>query len=89
MSDFAVRTPQQVAQLLQAFRKARQLTQQDLAQRLGTTQQAVSRLERDATGVSIERVMRALAVLGVELILRDTAAAPRTGAKPRKRGAVW
>jgi transcriptional regulator with XRE-family HTH domain len=74
-----------MAQLLQAFRKERRLTQQDLADRLGTTQQAVSRLEQDATGVSVGRLMKTLAVLGVDLVLHDKEAAGDAGQTARAR----
>lgn len=77
MKDFPVRTPQQLPSLLQSFRKARGLTQADVAQRLGVTQQTLSALERNAESVSVERLMRLLAILEVELTLsvREAAAA--------------
>jgi HTH-type transcriptional regulator/antitoxin HipB len=91
MRDFPVRSPLQMAQLLVAFRKARKLTQRDLAGRLGTTQQAVSRLERDATGVSVDRLMKVLSVLGVELVFHDKepAEGPEPKGRSRRRGVEW
>lgn len=70
MSDYPVRTPEQLPALLQAFRKEAGLTQAEVALRLGVTQQTISALERNAETVSAERLMRLLSILGVELALR-------------------
>lgn len=74
MSDYTVRSAEQLPALLQAFRKSAGLSQADVAARLGVTQQTMSALERNAGSVSTERLMRLLSILGVELVLR--AAAP-------------
>jgi HTH-type transcriptional regulator / antitoxin HipB len=86
MQDFAVRAPSQLGTLIAGFRKARQLSQQALAAKLGSTQQAVSAFERDASPGSVERLMKTLAALDVELVLRDrraSAAAPPGRSKDR------
>ena len=70
MTDFTVRTTSQLPGLLNAFRKTAGLTQRDVAQRLGVTQHTVSAMERNAEAVSAERLMKLLAILGVDLILR-------------------
>lgn len=70
MSDYPVRTPEQLPALLQAFRKDAGLTQAEVALRLGVTQQTISALERNAETVSAERLMRLLSILGVELAFR-------------------
>lgn len=74
MSEFTPRTPQQLPGLLQSFRKACGLTQSEVALRLGVTQQTLSALERNADKVSAARLMALLAVLGVELVLRQQVA---------------
>ena len=77
MSDFVVRTPDQLPALLQAFRKQAGLTQEEAALRLGVTQQTMSALERNAERVSAARLMKLLGLLGVELVLRkDEGPAP-------------
>ena len=97
---FAVRTPGQLPALLQSFRKAAGLTQVEVAARLGVTQQTMSAMERNADSVSVARLMKLLAVLGVELALsqapagapesRAARAAGRTPARPsRPRKAAW
>ena len=70
MSDFTVRTAEQLPALLQGFRKQAGLTQAETALRLGVTQQTLSVLERNAEKVSAVRLMRLLSILGVELVLR-------------------
>ena len=70
MSDFPVRTPEQLPELLRGFRQAAGLTQSEVALRLGVTQQTLSALERHASAVSAGRLMKLLAILGVELVLR-------------------
>lgn len=89
--SFPVRTPEQLPGLLQGFRKAAGLTQAEVAARLGVTQQTLSAMERSAGAVSVARLMKLLAVLGVELALVSRAAA---GKPPGRRsggsgGAAW
>jgi HTH-type transcriptional regulator / antitoxin HipB len=85
MEEFTVRTTEQLPQLLKAFRKAAQLTQADVALRLGVTQQTVSALERNAETVSAARLMKLMNILGVEWVLRARPDAP-SGAPPRAPG---
>lgn len=73
MSDFSVRTAEQLPALLQAFRKQSGLTQAEVALRLGVTQQTLSALERNADKVGAGRLLQLLGILGVELVLRDGA----------------
>lgn len=76
MNDFAVRTPEQLPGLLQGFRKTAGLTQAELAAQLGVTQQTLSAMERNASKVSAERLMKLLQILDVELVLRKRPAEP-------------
>ena len=61
-------------ELIRTARRDAGLTQQSLATRLGTTQSAVARLERDAASPRVDTLRRALAACGREL---DLAARPR------------
>ena len=70
MDEFVVRTSDQLSPLLKAFRKEAKLTQIDVAQRLGVTQQTVSALERNAEAVSAQRLTQLMNILGVEVVLR-------------------
>lgn len=88
MSQYTVRTPEQLPALLKAFRKQAGLTQGQLATRLGITQQTLSALERNARKVSADRLLQLLAILGVEMVLQSRshdadAKAPASG------GAGW
>jgi HTH-type transcriptional regulator / antitoxin HipB len=78
MTDFPVRTPEQLIPIFAAFRKRSGLSQAELAHRIGVGQQTVSQLERNPDKASVERLMRALAELDVELILRVKGTAPDT-----------
>lgn len=55
--------------MLIAFRKENGLTQKEISQRLGVTQQAYARLESNPTSASFERLFRIFSVLGVGLTL--------------------
>lgn len=70
MSDFTVRSPSGLTELLQAFRKQAALKQSEVAERLGVTQQTISALERNADKVSADRLLQLLGVLGVDMVLR-------------------
>lgn len=78
MSDFPVHTAEQLIPLFAAFRKRSGLSQAELAQRLGVGQQTVSQLERHPDKATVERLLRALAELDVELVLRDKKTAVRS-----------
>lgn len=79
MSQYAVRSAEQLPALLKAFRKQAGLTQGQLATRLGMTQQTLSALERNADRVSVDRLLQLLGILGVDMVLqpRDLDANPR------------
>lgn len=69
MSDFTVRTAEQLPALLQAFRKEAGMTQAEAALRLGVTQQTYSALERHAEKMSAGRLLKLLGLMGVDLVL--------------------
>jgi HTH-type transcriptional regulator/antitoxin HipB len=88
VSQYTVRTPEQLPALLKAFRKQAGLTQGQLATRLGMTQQTLSALERNANKASADRLLQLLGILGVDMVLqsRDN----ETGPKSRATGdAGW
>ncbi|ENZ7681725.1 helix-turn-helix transcriptional regulator [Klebsiella aerogenes] len=59
----------QLRPLLIGFRKVNGLTQKDVAERLGVTQQTYARLEANPGSASIERLFKVFTVLGVEIEL--------------------
>jgi HTH-type transcriptional regulator/antitoxin HipB len=72
MTDYVIRHPQQLASLLKALRTQAGLSQTQVAARLGVSHQAVSALERQPEKATVERLMRVLGVLQVDLALRST-----------------
>lgn len=88
MSDYHLRTAEQLSVLLKAFRKESGLTQSEVALRLGVTQQTYSSLERSAETVGVGRLLKLLGILGVELVLSkpDSAAGSPTRVPPPNSG---
>jgi HTH-type transcriptional regulator / antitoxin HipB len=78
MRDFTIRTEDQISMMLQSFRKARGLSQKELADRLGISQQNLSDLERNVAKASAGRLFRLLAALEIELVFRDALATDTT-----------
>lgn len=72
MSSF-VRSPQQLGGVIQQFRKARDWSQTDLAQRAGLRQEMVSKIEAGQPGSRVASIFDLLAALDLEVTL-----APRT-----------
>jgi HTH-type transcriptional regulator/antitoxin HipB len=68
--DYIVQIPAQLAPLLKALRRSRGFTQKKLAEQLGITQQAVHQLEKRPERATIERLIRACTILGVDIVLR-------------------
>lgn len=80
--DYPVKTPEQLAQVLKGVRKDRGLTQTAVASRMRSLQSKISALELHPEKASVERFLRMLSILEVDLILRDR----RT---PRRRSSQW
>ncbi|MDQ0139613.1 helix-turn-helix transcriptional regulator [Cupriavidus necator] len=66
---YAIKTIHQLRPILQGFRKARGMTQAMMAEHLGVRQQTYAELEANPAAVSVERLLKVLRVLGVELVL--------------------
>ena len=66
-NDYPLNTLNQLRPLLIGFRKANGLTQKDLSERLGVTQQTYSRLEANPASASIERLYKVFSILGVKI----------------------
>ena len=71
--DFPVQLSSQLRQLLKSLRKSRQMTQAELARRLGVVQSRVADIERDPGAVSVEQLLQVLAMLGAQMVVRETA----------------
>lgn len=70
--NYPVKTLDQLSLLLKSFRKAKGLTQIDMAGRLGITQQGYAHLESNPAGATLERLFIVLRLLDVEIDLSQT-----------------
>lgn len=66
---YPIKHLKQLRPILIGFRKEKGLTQKEISQRLGVTQQAYARLESNPASASFERLFRVFAILGIELAL--------------------
>jgi HTH-type transcriptional regulator/antitoxin HipB len=84
MDDLTLQLPSQLGPHLRALRRARKMTQSDLAARLGVTQARVAAIEAKPAAVSVGQLMAILAALGVDIALRPRPAtdAVASGALP-------
>jgi len=69
--EYPVRIADQLKSILKAYRTSQGLTQAELSQKMGVTQQAYSLLESAPERASFERILSVLSTLGVEVILRE------------------
>jgi HTH-type transcriptional regulator/antitoxin HipB len=70
--DYPLQLTSQLQQLLKSLRKSRQMTQAQLARHLGVVQSRVADIEREPGSVSVEQLMNVLAMLGAQLVVRQT-----------------
>ena len=63
-TQYALKTLNQLRPVLIGFRKANGLTQKDVSERLGITQQTYARLEANPASAGFERLVRVFSVLG-------------------------
>ena len=68
-----ITTPRQVGEILRGRRKARRVSQHELATKLGISQGRLSILEGDPAGLTLDRLILIAKLLGLELILQDKA----------------
>jgi HTH-type transcriptional regulator/antitoxin HipB len=67
--EYPILTPQQLTTHLRALRKARNLTQAELALRLGLSQSRLGKIERHPETVSLEQLMKTLNLLGARFVI--------------------
>lgn len=78
--DYPLQLTSQLQPLLKSLRKSRQMTQAQLARRLGVVQSRVADIERDPGTVSVDQLVNVLAMLGAQLVVRETAPLTPPGA---------
>ena len=64
-----VLTAMQVGRILQSARKARNLSQQQVASRVGLSQKRISALELNPGAISVDQLLALCANLGLELVI--------------------
>ncbi|MBB3257711.1 HTH-type transcriptional regulator/antitoxin HipB [Paraburkholderia bannensis] len=67
--DYPLKTVSQLRPMLLGFRKNAGLTQEDVAQRLGISQQSYAAFEANPAAASFDRLFRVLRLLAVDLHL--------------------
>jgi len=76
--NYPIKILSQLRPILRGFRKARHLTQAELAKKLGITQQSYAQLEANPVSASLERLFKVLQLLEVDLILADKSVEEKT-----------
>lgn len=87
MTSLWLQTPDQLADHLRSFRKARGLTQAALGDLVGLDQTRIAKIERDPGRVSVGQLVKLLAVLRVRVLLQPMSDKPRGG--PPDDAAEW
>lgn len=65
-----IRVPEQIGTVLRTARVQQGLTQAEVAEKIGISPQAMSRLEKNAGRASFDRIHRLSVLLGLEIVLR-------------------
>lgn len=92
MDKLLLQSPAQLSQHLKSLRKARKLTQAQLAKRLHISQGRYAQIEANPASISTERLLEILAALGVDVLLKvraETARSSTVPAQPTKKGEDW
>jgi HTH-type transcriptional regulator/antitoxin HipB len=87
--DLTLQLPEQLGPHLRALRRARKLTQRDLAARLGVTQARIADIEANPAVVSVRQLMTILAALGVDIALRPRAVGDLAVREPSPPTVTW
>ena len=72
-----VTTPTQLGEVLRGRRKARGLSQAELAAKLSISQSRLSTLESDPAGLTVDRLLTLASVLGLEIVVQDRTTSER------------
>lgn len=75
---YSLKTLNHLRPVLIGFRKSKGLTQKDIAERMGVTQQTYARMEATPANASFERLFRVFALLGVEMAIFTREPLPET-----------
>lgn len=80
MTEFPIRTTQQLGQILRGFRQEQKLTQKETGTLAGLAQNAISQIEARPGPASLDRIAKVLAALDLEMVIRRRPApTPKSG----------
>ena len=68
---YTINTLDQLKHILIGYRKSQNLSQEDMAKKLGIKQQSYQYLESSPQKITVDRLFRVLTLLGVKLHLSD------------------
>lgn len=71
-TEFPIRIAGHLGPTIRGYRVQAGMSQEQIAKRLGISQQSYSRMERNAGSASMDSLLPVLSILGVEFILRKT-----------------
>jgi len=77
-----ITTAAQVGEIVRARRKARRLSQAELATQLGISQSRLSVIEQSPESLTLDRLIALCSVLGLTLALQDTPSREPRAPKP-------
>ncbi len=77
--DYPVLAPAQLSAHLRSLRKSRNLTQAQLAARLGVTQSRLGKIERHPEQTNVGQLMRLMALLGARFVISVAESASSRG----------
>lgn len=71
--NYQIQLTNQLRQHLRSFRRQRNMTQLQLAKALGINQSRISEIESDPGKMSVDNLLKILAILNVQFLLNDEA----------------
>ncbi|AWZ01968.1 antitoxin HipB [Rhodobiaceae bacterium] len=70
MSEAIARSPEQLGQVLRNRRRNLELTQTDLAKKIGSYQKTISKIEAGQPGVKLQTIFDVIAALDIEIVIQ-------------------
>lgn len=70
MAQQSIRTPMQLAMVLNGYRKKLKLTQKEASEKVGLLPKTISALENNPEKSSLESLFKLISALGLELVLK-------------------
>ena len=71
-----ITNPGQIGEILRGRRKARRISQEQLAKKLGVSQSRLSAIEAGTTALTVDRLIALANVLDLQLVVQDRASKP-------------